>query len=157
MLRFLCAAGLVVLSGAASAQPASCPPGVGQELSGPEISSLLSGRYAYGTQYDGQYYNLLHAFGGVGNVTDYKRGPSDPKDKSTVVGTYAIGTVGNSAVVTYTYGSFSYSYSISPKPIGNNPPAPGQFVFCQRAGTAPNNVNQGLSVMISGSHGPVQP
>lgn len=131
----------------------SCPTGLGQDLSQSEITSLLSGRYVYGTQYDGKYFNLLHR-GGV--IRDYKRGPDDPMDKSADVGTYSVGQLAERSVVTYTYGSYSYSYSISPKPTGQGLPGPGNYVLCQRAGTAPNNVGQAIGVIVSDSPGPVQ-
>jgi hypothetical protein len=142
--------GLAATSGWAQ----TCPNGNGQDLSQAEITSLLSGRYVYGTQYDGNYFNLLHQ---NGVIRDYKRGPNDPTDKSADVGTYAVGQAAGSDVVMYSYGSFSYSYSISPKPTGQNPPTPGPYVLCQRAGTAPNNVGQAINVTVSNSPGPVQP
>lgn len=51
-------------------------------------------------------------------VQDYKKGPSDPRDRSTVVGTYRI-TGGNTGVITYTYGSNGFAYNICATPNGN--------------------------------------
>ena len=160
MLRSLVALGFVVLSGAASAQVTTCPGGVGQDLDRDQIISLLSGRYAYGNQFDLKYYNILHAAGGAGAVTDYKRGPGHPVDPSTPVGSYSVpaSQVAGRWVVTYTYGSRSYSYSISDKPNGQGLPQPGPYTFCQRAATGtPSNVGQALSLTISITPGAVQP
>lgn len=157
MRRGVLSVGVILagLSAPALVLAQTCPQGLGQDLSQEEINSLLSGRYVYGTQYDGNYFNLHHS---GGSITDYKRGPNDPKDKSAPVGTYSVGQVNGRAVVTYGYGtSYSYSYSISPKPTGQNLPAPGPYVLCQRAGTAPNNVGQAINVTVSDTPGPVQP
>ncbi len=145
------------LAAVSSATAQTCPTGSGQDLSQTQIGQLLSGRYAIGTQYDSQYFNLLHSGATGGAVTDYKRGPSHPVDKSTVVGSWSIGEAVGRDVVTYTYGTRTYSYSITDKPTGQNRPGPGTYTFCQRAGSAPNNVGSALTVTVSNIPGAVQP
>lgn len=160
MFRLLVSFALATLSGAVTAQTPSCPTGIDQDLDRDQIISLLSGRYAYGNQFDGKYYNLLHAVGASGDVTDYKRGPGHAVDQSKPVGSYSVPTaqVGGRWVVTYTYGGRTYSYSITDKPTGQNLPQPGTYVFCQRAATGtPSNVGSALSLTISNSRGPIQP
>jgi len=68
----------------------------------------------------------FHASGGV--LTDYKKGPSDTVDPTTIVGSWAINGTG-SCNVQYTYtGGGSYTYT-----IWNN--GNGTYDFCQGAST----------------------
>jgi hypothetical protein len=49
----------------------------------------------------------------TGSVVDWKKGPGDPVDPTVIVGTYAI--IGNTdgSAVTYTYGSTTYTFTVT--------------------------------------------
>jgi len=49
-----------------------------------------------------------------GNVIDWKKGRTDPVDPTTQVGTYAVTASGSVGFITYTYGSLSYLYVVTP-------------------------------------------
>ena len=104
------------------------------------IAALLSNRYACATR-GNESWNELHQ---SGTVTDYKRGPTDPVDPSTVVGTYAINNsngVGQDTI-TYNYGSGgSFTYSISPSSS-----ALGTYTFCNVS------TSEVITVTVSASH-----
>ena len=101
---------------------------LGHGGSNPTIQSVLGGNYAcVGTRPSLQN-NELHtgsATATSGQVLDYKQGPSDPNDPSDTpahpTGTYSI----SGEVITYTYGSQSYSYNIDETPSGN------VYTFCR--------------------------
>lgn len=65
-----------------------------------------------------------HITGGV--LVDYKKGPSDPVDPSVPVGTWGIA----SDIVTYTYGSTSYGYTVHAE-------GGAFYTFCGVTGGAP--------------------
>lgn len=83
----------------------------------PSITSLLNpggGVYACYNPGSGRENNETLLGGSA--VQDYKLGPTDPKDPSTVVASYTIGA--NS--ITYNYGSSTDTYQICATPISAN-------------------------------------
>jgi hypothetical protein len=64
-----------------------------------------------------------------GSVVDWKKGPSDPVDPTTSVGTYAITGNTEGSAVTYTYGSRVYTYTVTQ---GAGP----VYTFCPAGGGA---------------------
>ena len=108
---------------------ANCPPG--QNLgatNNPTIQSVLGGKYACVGARPSLQNNELHTgttTATSGQVLDYKQGPSDLNDPSDTVahptGTYSI----SGDVITYTYGSQSYSYNINQTPSGS------VYTFCR--------------------------
>jgi hypothetical protein len=49
----------------------------------------------------------------TGSVVDWKKGPGDPVDPTEVVGTYVITGTNEGSAVIYTYGSTSYTYTVT--------------------------------------------
>lgn len=94
-------------------------------LSQNELQAVLSGNTVCATLGNDKWQEY-HQPGGA--LYDYKKGPYDPVDPTTQVGTWSITGTGNNAVVTYTYGSQSYSYAVYANKQGNNFVAP--FDFC---------------------------
>jgi hypothetical protein len=81
-----------------------------------------------------------------GSLTDYKKGPSDARDPSTVVGSYTFGSGGTSnanryGTVTYTYGTATSG----PYMIGTTGTTSGNIFFC-----TPSTSNQ--SALVSGTY-----
>ena len=116
--------------------------GPGTYLTGNQLRNLLNTKYACVGTYPNAQWNELHT---GGTVTDYKLGATDPKDPSTVVGSYSVTSVPQSGntqgpgYVTYTYsgGGGTYDYYVNNTngitPISN----PGTYSFCVRtSGTA---------------------
>jgi hypothetical protein len=140
LLYCVSVAGLAWVAGSAYACDAT---GAASKVS---LSALLGNRYACATR-SGESWNDLHQgspSGFSGNVQDYKRGPADPVDPSTVVGTYTInqGTAGGPDSITYNYGSGgTFSYIVKP-----NATTAGVYTFCNVA------TSQIISVTVSASH-----
>jgi len=119
---------LAVAPGAAWALNCTASPGYSQ-LSQSNISTLLSGNTACYPSSGAPNNQEAHSGGTSGTITDFKKGPSDPNDPSSQVGTYAIDGSGN---ITYNYsGGPTFVYSV----WGATPPAPGVYDFC--TGTTP--------------------
>ena len=126
--------------------PTSGSPGT--YLTGPQIRNLLSSKYACVGVFPNATWNELHTGVFGGTVTDFKKGPTDPIDPSTIVGNYAVTAVsfsGNApgpGYVTYTYagGGGTYDYYInntSILPLTSTSAPAGSYSFCVRtAGTA---------------------
>jgi hypothetical protein len=75
------------LNGNAACHPASGPPWTNQEYHRSSAST-------------------------AGAIIDHKKGPSSPKDSTATVGGYSIATEPNAAIITYTYGSTQYQYTL---------------------------------------------
>jgi hypothetical protein len=79
----------------------------------------------------------------AGTLVDWKKGPSDPRDPTTTVGTYVISANGdNGGRVTYTYGINSYSYAVQAATVPI-------YTFCPLTGGGAT-----LSVTIKPGQGP---
>jgi hypothetical protein len=97
-------------------------------LTAAQLHTLLDGNTACYPAGGGPNWTNQEAHSG-GTITDYKKGPSDPIDKSTQVGSYSIGgtDVGS---VTYSYQSGgSYTYTV----VGPDPASTGlphTYEFC---------------------------
>lgn len=121
---------IIFMFGAGQAFPAvaACP--TTSLLSRVQIRDTLSNKYGCASR-GAERWNELHDGGGFGpnNVVDYKLGPSDPVDRTKIVGTYTIG--GNVVgTITYDYGSGgAYTYVVQGSTDVNAPP----YVFCNVA------------------------
>jgi hypothetical protein len=131
------AIGIVLTLGTsqALAVPGVCTPG----LSGNAIAALVLNKYVC----DGVFPNVdWNEFHNGSTITDYKKGPSDPKDPSTVVGSYT--TTASSAangVITYTYtgGSSTYAYNVKQN-------SGTSYFFC------PTGAGANLTLNVQASH-----
>jgi hypothetical protein len=130
---------LAMTAGSGSAH-ASCAPATDYAvLTATQIGTLLVGStacYPAGPPYENQ------EFLAGGNITDYKKGPSDPIDPSKVIGTYSLGG-GPTGNITYSYtGGPSYLYSVW------GPTTPGGTNYDLCVGTIP------ITVRIAAGSGP---
>ena len=101
--------------------PCTASPGYSQ-LSGSQIQSLLVGNTAC-YPVIAPYTNQEYLSGG--NITDYKKGPSDPIDPSKVIGTYTIDNTNNTITYTYTGSPNSvFTYTVW------GPVVSGEYDFC---------------------------
>ena len=102
--------------GAAQAQSAcTCTTGT-RTASAAALSSLLSGKMvcaAVGSEVWQEWHN-------AGSLVDYKMGPADRNDPSTVVGSYV---VNGDNTISYTYGASTYKYEVCST-------ASGAYAFC---------------------------
>jgi len=111
-------------------------------LSDTELATTLNGHWACQVP----EWNEQHTGVGAatsGNIVDYKKGPHDPVDPSTTVGTYSIAKVNGKGVVTYAYGppgSSTFSYNV--QNISGN-----SYSFCQ---ITPGNVV--LTITVQNTH-----
>ena len=94
-------------------------------LNANQIKNLLVGKYACGSSGTEKWDEIL-AGTNSGSVTDYKKGPSDPRDPSAVVGSYTINNQTNTITYNYTSGG-SYTYTIEDP--NSNYPNPGIYIF----------------------------
>lgn len=95
-------------------------------MNNPTIQSVLGGKYAcVGTPLQNDELHTGTTTDTSGQVLDYKKGPSDPVDPSDTpahpTGTYSI----SGEVITYTYGSLTFSYNINQAPSGS------VYTFCR--------------------------
>ena len=98
------------ISANAFAQACNCPAGTGSRLNQTQIESALQNNtvcVGSAPTWDAQE---QHISGGV--LRDFKRGPNDATDPTSTIGSWLISGTGNAAIVTYTYGSTSYSYGV---------------------------------------------
>ena len=106
---------------------ANCPSGQNLgHMNNPTIQSVLGGKYAcVGTPLQNNELHTGSTTATSGQVLDYKKGPSDPNDPSDTpahpTGTYSI----SGEVITYTYGSLTFSYNINQTPSGS------VYTFCR--------------------------
>jgi hypothetical protein len=106
MMKPAMVAGVALLSGATAFDAmAACS---GTQISDGALTSLLSGNSM--CQSSPEVAQEQHVAGGV--LQDYKKGPSDPVDPTSTIGSWAVSGSGASTIVTYTYGSNSYSYNV---------------------------------------------
>jgi hypothetical protein len=112
-------------------------------LTGSDIQNLLVNQsvYACGTGANGETWDEKLS---GGNITDYKQGPTDLEDPTSVEGTYSIDFMANT--ITYTYGSDSFTYSVSVSGSVNPGTLPRTYTF-----TGP----QTLAITVSAT--PCQP
>ncbi|MGC1818828.1 MAG: hypothetical protein WA900_14375 [Casimicrobiaceae bacterium] len=107
----------VLLCGGVQVANASCTSGDLIKSNGPapNIGSVLTGNTVCATLGSDKWQEY-HQTGG--NLYDYKKGPSDPVDPTTQVGTWGISGNGSNSVISYTYGSTTYTYSFCGLPAG---------------------------------------
>jgi hypothetical protein len=80
---------------------------------------------AAGPPWTNQEYQPSNGSGGT--ITDYKKGPSDPKDPSKAIGTYSVIGTGSGGQITYSYtagGTFVYTV------WGTQSSGSGTYDFC---------------------------
>lgn len=130
------AIGIVLAFGTSQAAlGATCSGG----LSGPNIAALVLNKYVCNGVWPNNTWNERHD---GSNITDYKMGPSDPKDPSTVVGSYTTST-GNSAngTITYTYTGSATTYSYNVKLNSGS-----SYFFC------PTGAGADLTLNVQSTH-----
>ena len=132
-----------VLAFNASQVLANCPSGGNLGDSGQQtIQNVLGGNYAcvYNPTLQNNEQHTGSATDTTGFVLDYKKGPGDPADPSDTLshptGSYSIS--GN--LITYTYGSLTYSYNINATPSGN------VYTFCH---VAPGGSDLAVTISLS--------
>jgi len=127
------AIGIVLTFGASQALAvnATCNPG----LSGNDIAALVLNKYVCNGVWPNNTWNELH--NGT-TITDFKKGPSDPVDPSTVVGTYSISPLSNAAngIITYTYTGSATTYSYNVKQNSGS-----SYFFCPTGAGADLTLN----------------
>ena len=75
----------------------------------------------------------LHAAGGI--LSDYKKGPGDPVDPPTDLGTWAVTNQGANTIVTYEYTTFVPHDTQIFKVWDNGSTANPRYSFCRQDGT----------------------
>ena len=116
---------------------AASPCAVGQRMSSSQITALVASKYTcVGTFPSATWNELLSG----GTVTDYKQGPADPRDPTTLIGAYAVGGQNNNnsgGILTYTYsnGGGTYPWYIDLTHAGN------VYTFCPTGGGGNISVN----------------
>ncbi len=114
------AAVLLACAGAAQAQDCSCAPGSKRTTANTQLVNLLTNRMVCANVGDEKWQEHHNP---NGQLWDYKLGPTDPRDPSSVVGSYSIAN----NLVTYTYGGQPYTYAVCA--VGTS-----SYTFCgQRA------------------------
>lgn len=96
---------IVLLAGISGEAVAAC---TGTQVTGPALATLISGSTVCAAS-GSDTWQEQHRAGA--QLWDYKKGPSDPVDKSIQVGTWSVDT--GLSTVTYAYtGGPSYTYSV---------------------------------------------
>lgn len=142
MKQALCAVALGVvlgIGGFGRASADSCVASAGDgyaQLSASAVANLLGTSMACypaaGPPWTNQEYHTGAVGANSGNVIDYKKGPTDPRDPSKQIGSYTIVGTGNGGQITYNYTNGpSYSYSV----WGTQTSGSGTYDFCN--GTTP--------------------
>ena len=80
-----------------------------------------------------EYHDAPNTFA-MGNIIDYKRGPGNPRDPSTMVGSYTIDTTGT--LISNYGGPKRYSFTIWGNTAGGN----GIYDFCNQLIPLPGGV-----------------
>ena len=113
-MRSVIAAVVLVYSAGLGQAMAQC---AGTPLSQSALQTLVSGKYVCAGTFPNATWNELH---NAGVVTDYKLGPTDPKDPSTVVASYAVGAVNGYGDITYNYNNGQNVYTYFVIPVSGN-------------------------------------
>jgi hypothetical protein len=149
--RIVLAMTMLAMGDVGHAMAQTCGSSAGTGLNITQINNLIANRYACANLSPTEHWNELHT---SPYVLDYKQGPTSPTDPSDTVshptGTYAVTSPGGfqqPAVVTYTYGSASYGYTVINNLGGAIPwTAPAQYSFCTTGG------GLNLAVTIQSTH-----
>lgn len=89
---------------------ANCP----AQLKDTEIQTLVGGKTLCATK-DSERWQEFHSGTTGGSLIDYKKGPSDPVDPTSTVGSWSTGNAGNGHTddrLIHTYGGTSYSWQV---------------------------------------------
>lgn len=108
-MKRLMVTSIVLLAGiSAEAMAVDCTNAT--QLKNSDVATAVSGKTVCAAN-GGNKWQEYHATNF--DLIDYKKGPSDPVDKTAKVGTWSTSGTGNGSVVTYNYGSGgTYSYEI---------------------------------------------
>ena len=110
----LAASLMLAFAGAVQAQAITCTcDATAARQDSPTLAGLLTNKMVCGSV-GGEVWQELHSGGATGQLRDYKKGPSDPVDPSTPVGS-SVGsyTVNTDNTVTYSYpGQPPYKYEV---------------------------------------------
>ncbi|MFZ1810534.1 MAG: hypothetical protein WAU04_05035 [Candidatus Nitrotoga sp.] len=127
-MKYLMVTSIILLAGiSGEAMAIDCSGGTQLKNTGGDpnvVANAISGKTVCAIS-GSQKWQEYHQSGG--NLIDYKKGPTDPIDKTAKVGTWSTSGNGGNSVVTYNYGSGgAYSYKIHL--------SGAQYTFC---GTSP--------------------
>jgi hypothetical protein len=120
-MKQLMVLGVVLFSWVSTAVMADCS---SNQVTGSALTDLIPGKTVCAS-FNGDKWQEEHRSGS--QLWDYKKGPSDAVDPSEQVGTWGI----TSDIVTYTYGSTSYGYTVYDEGSG------ASYTFCGVSGGAP--------------------
>jgi hypothetical protein len=102
-------AGVLPLVVAAGASAQGCPCGSGTRVSGADLAALLAGKTVCAAVGNEQWQEFHGGGGTGGTLVDYKKGPNDPVDPSTTVGSWSVAN----DMVSYNYGGGgTYAYAV---------------------------------------------
>ena len=140
--------GAIMLCAATASQGAPCD--TGRRMSAQQITQNVTGKYTCVGASPNATWNELLSKGSSGTVTDYKLGPSDPRDPSKQVGTFTVGgqndnTSGGILTYLYTGDGTTYPYMIDTG-TANGTLGASPYVFCQLSGGNPNGINFTVNV-----------
>ena len=121
------------------AMAANCAPSSGyDQLNQTQVEALIGSSMACypvaGPPWTFQEYHDGSTTFATGGITDYKRGPGNPRDPSKLIGTYTIDATG--VLISSYGGARSYSYTI----WGNTAGGSGVYDFCNRLVPLPGGV-----------------
>lgn len=102
---------LPILAASAALAQQACPCGSGTRVVGDALATLLGGRTVCASA-GNESWQEFHSGASSGQLIDWKKGPQDPVDPTEAVGSWQVGN----DLVTYTYGSTSYAYSVCTVP-----------------------------------------
>lgn len=118
----------------------SCAPVAAvQRLSASAIRSIVADKYVCVGAGADVVSNELHT---GGSIIDYKKGPNDPIDPSSLVGSYTVVHSDNGGIISYTYLSGGEIYSYHVQAAGGN-----HYDFCPVGGAG-----QAVTVLIRPAH-----
>lgn len=118
MLRNFLVVGFLGLASAGSAFAQACPCASSPAVlinDSAALATKLGNKMACAVVGNEQWQEW-HNGSSSGPVVDYKKGPADPVDPSTSVGTFVINA---DATITYAYGSSTYRYAVCSEGTGS--------------------------------------
>lgn len=122
----------VIALGIAGADAATCSSTV---MTSSQIQTLLAGNTACVGHTPNAQWSEWHNGTTSGNVVDWKLGPTDPKDPTSVVGTFQIRAKPSGGQIIYSYpGGYQYAYVVY---TGTSNP----YTFC--------NVADGSTILVT--------
>jgi hypothetical protein len=134
MKRFVCTTIMVFTFGAGQAM-AACSTSL---MTATQIQTLLANNTACVGHTPAATWSEWHNGTVAGSLVDWKKGPTDPVDPTTSVGTYSITSSITAGTVAYTYSTGGPVYAYYVQQGSTNP-----YVFCNTSGSIAVTVNPG--------------